>query len=152
MTVRDRTVLPPEDDAEFRRLVAQLVTVQVPELVMPDGSRIALPPEVATVLREVAAAMAEGKAVTVAPHHTTLTTQQAADLLGISRPTLVKLLEAGELAYTQPGRHRRLRLSDVLAYRDRIRHERDAALDELAEISDEAGLYDDEVTRTRLRR
>lgn len=147
-----RTVLPPDDDAEFRRIVAQLAAEQTPELVMADGSRIALPPEVADVLRDVVTAMAQGKAVTVAPQHTTLTTQQAADLIGVSRPTLIKLLEAGELPYTQPGRHRRLRLSDVLDYRSRIRHERDAALDQLADLSDEAGLYDDELTRTRLRR
>lgn len=152
MSVQDRTVLPPEDDAAFRQIVAQLVGDQAPELLMPDGTRIALPSEVATVLRDVVAAMAEGKAVTVAPQHTTLTTQQAADLLGVSRPTLIKLLEAGEIPYTTPGRHRRLRLSDVLDYRDRIRHERDRRLDELADLSDEAGLYGDEVARTRLRR
>lgn len=152
MSVQDRTVLPPEDDAAFRQIVAQLVGDQAPELLMPDGTLIALPSEVATVLRDVVAAMAEGKAVTVAPQHTTLTTQQAADLLGVSRPTLIKLLEAGEIPYTTPGRHRRLRLSDVLDYRDRIRHERDRRLDELADLSDEAGLYGDEVARTRLRR
>lgn len=152
MSVQDRTVLPPEDDAAFRQIVAQLVGDQVPELLMPDGTRIALPSEVATVLRDVVAAMAEGKAVTVAPQHTTLTTQQAADLLGVSRPTLIKLLEAGEIPYTTPGRHRRLRLSDVLDYRDRIRHERDRRLDELADVSDEAGRYGDEAARTRLRR
>lgn len=90
--------------------------------------------------------------MTVAPQHTTLTTQQAADLLGVSRPTLIRLLEAGEISYTTPGRHRRLRLSDVLDYRDRVRHERDRRLDELADLSDEAGLYGDEVARTRLRR
>jgi len=152
MSVRDRTVLPPEDDAAFRQIVAQIVGDQLPELVMPDGTRIALPDELATVLRDVVTTLAQGKAVTVAPQHTTLTTQQAADLLGVSRPTLVKFLDAGKLPYTQPGRHRRLRLSDVLAYRDRVRHEREQDLDELAEISDEAGLYNDEVTRTRLRR
>lgn len=152
MSAQDRTVLPPDDDAAFRQIVAQFVGDQVPELVMPDGTRIDLPSEVATVLRDVVVAMAEGKAVSVAPQHTTLTTQQAADLLGVSRPTLIKLLEAGELPYTTPGRHRRLRLSDVLDYRDRIRHERDRRLDELADLSDEAGLYGDEVARTRLQR
>ena len=152
MAVDDRTVLPPDDDAAFRAIVEQLASAQVPELVMADGTRIPLPEEIATVLREVVTAMAQGKAVTVAPQHTTLTTQQAADLLGVSRPTLVKLLEDGELPFTKPGRHRRIRLSDVLAYRDRVRRGRTEALDELAEISDDAGLYDDEVTQTRLRR
>lgn len=152
MSVRDRTFLPPEDDAAFRRIVAQLREEQHPELVMPDGTRIGLPDEVAMVLRDVVTAMAEGKAVTVAPHHTTLTTQQAADLLGVSRPTLIKLLEDEQIPYSQPGRHRRLRLSDVLDYRERIRHDRDRNLDELADLSDEAGLYEDDVTRTRLQR
>jgi excisionase family DNA binding protein len=152
MTVRDRTVLPPEDDAAFRSLVAQLETLQEPELILSDGSRLRLPEPIAEVLRDVAHALAQGQAVTVAPQHTTLTTQQAAQFLGISRPTFVKLLEDGVLPYTQPGRHRRVRLSDVLAYRERIQHERDVGLDELTAISQEAGLYNDEVTRTRLRR
>lgn len=152
MSVRDRTFLPPEDDAAFRRIVAQFRDELRPELVMPDGNRIALPDEVAMVLRDVVTTMAQGKAVTVAPHHTTLTTQQAADLLGVSRPTLVKLLENGEIPFTQPGRHRRVRLADVLDYRDRIRQDRDRSLDELADLSDQAGLYEEEVTRTRLRR
>lgn len=151
MSVRDRTFLPPEGDAEFRRIVAQFRNEPRPELVMPDGTRIALPDEVAIVVRDVVTAMAQGKAVTVAPHHATLTTQHAADLLGVSRPTLVKLLENGEIPYTQPGRHRRLHLSDVLDYRNQVRRERDRHLDELADLSDEAGLYDD-VSRTRLRR
>ena len=152
MTVRDHTVLPPEDDATFRRLVAQLDDLRAAELVLADGTRLPLPEPIAEVLSEVAHALAQGQAVTVAPQHTTLTTQQAADLLGVSRPTLVKLLESGELPYTQPGRHRRIRLTDLLAYRERIRTERKEGLDELARISEGAGMYDDEVTRTRLRR
>jgi excisionase family DNA binding protein len=152
MSVRDRTVLPPEDDAAFRALVTQLETLQQAELVLTDGSRLILPDQIAEVLRDVAHALAQGQAVTVAPQHTTLTTQQAGDFLGISRPTFVKLLEDGVLPYSQPGRHRRVRLSDVLAYRERIQHERDEGLDELAAVSQDAGLYDDEVTRTRLRR
>ncbi len=152
MAVRDRTVLPPEDDAAFRSLVARLDDLRAAELVLADGARLPLPEPIAEVLSEVAHALAQGQAVTVAPQHTTLTTQQAADLLGVSRPTLVKLLEAGELPYTQPGRHRRIRLTDLLAYRERIRTERKEGLDELARISDDAGLYDDEVTRTRVRR
>ena len=117
-----------------------------------DGSRLLLPEPIADVLRDVAGALAHGQAVTVAPQHTMLTTQQAADFLGTSRPTFVKLLEDGVLAFSQPGRHRRVRLSDVLAYRERIQRERDEVLDELAAVSRDAGLYDDEVTHTRLRR
>ena len=152
MTVRDRTVLPPEDDAAFRDLVAQLDDLHAAELVLAEGTRLPLPEPIADVLSEVAHPLARGQAVTVAPQHTTLTTQQAADLLGVSRPTLVKLLEAGELPYTQPGRHRRIRLTDLLTHRERNRTERKDGFDEVARISDEAGLYDEEVTRSRIHR
>src|SRR3546814_6595386 len=85
--------------------------------------------------------MAQGQAVTVAPVHQRLTTQEAADLLGISRPTVVKLLESGEIPFEQPGRHRRVRLADVLAYRERASAARRAALDRMVELADEADLY-----------
>ena len=61
----------------------------------------------------------------------TMTTQQAADFLGISRPTLVRLLEAGDIAFDKPGRHRRVRLEDLVAYQANFRAERRAALREL---------------------
>jgi len=73
--------------------------------------------------------------------HSSLTTQEAADFLGISRPTLVKLLEQGEIPYEQPGRHRRVMFSDLLAYRQRRQEERRAALDRMTEDASEAGLY-----------
>ena len=90
-------------------------------------------PEVFEVLRDVVDAMAQGQAVTIAPVHQRLTTQEAADLLGVSRPTVVKLLESGEIPFEQPGRHRRVRLADVLAYRERASVERRGALDRMVE-------------------
>ncbi|NLI85445.1 MAG: excisionase family DNA-binding protein [Propionibacterium sp.] len=113
-------------------------------LVGPDGQAVPLPLEAFRVLVAVAAAMREGKAITVAPIDQLLTTQEAADFLGISRPTLVKLLESGEMPFERPGagRHRRVRLQDLLRYRDRRRVERRAALDTLAREAVEDGLYD----------
>lgn len=139
----DRTVFPlVGPDPDFDALVQHLKAMTQPQLVIDDDHRIPLPKPVAEALREVVDSLAQGHAVTIAPHHTTLTTQEAADLLGVSRPTLVKLLEADVIPHTRPGRHRRVRLSDVLGYQHRQQLERDAALDELAAISDEAGLYD----------
>lgn len=63
------------------------------------------------------AALHAGKAVTIAPQSMTLTTQQAADLLGVSRPTVVRLIKSGELAAERIGNRHRLVLDDVLAYR-----------------------------------
>ena len=116
-------------------------------LLGPDGQTVALPLEAYRVLVDVVHAMRDGKAITVAPIDQLLTTQQAADFLGISRPTLVKLLESDEIPHESPGagRHRRVRLRDVLDYQERKRSRRRLALDELTQDAVGAG-------RTRLSR
>ncbi len=76
-----------------------------------------------------------------------MATQQAADLLGISRPTLIKLLEAGKIAFETPGRHRRIKLSDLLNYQSMRRSEQRAALRDLTREAQELGLYDDDSDR-----
>lgn len=139
----ERTVLPPTEPLEA--LVAMLDglgSTPTTTLSGPNGEHLVLPPEVFEVLRDVVDAMAQGQAVTIAPVHQRLTTQEAADLLGVSRPTVVKLLESGEIPFEQPGRHRRVRLADVLAYRERASVERRVALDRMVEIADEADLYE----------
>ena len=108
----------------------------------PDGTRLELPGEVLEVLREVVAALSQGLAITVAPHHSVLSTSEAAQLLGVSRPTLVRLLESGEMPFGKPGRHRRVRLADLLAYQQRSRRGRAAMLDQMVPDSGDAGLYD----------
>ncbi|MFD2796267.1 helix-turn-helix domain-containing protein [Promicromonospora vindobonensis] len=86
-----------------------------------EGEQIELPGTVYRALVQVVEALAAGKAVTVSPQEPQLTTQQAADLLGVSRPTVVRMIESGELAAERNGNRRRLLLSDVLAYRERRR-------------------------------
>ena len=139
----ERTVLPPTDMAQMMRLATFLEHHTEPAgLVGPDGQEVPLPLEVYEVLVRVVDALKAGKAITVAPLEQRLTTQQAADLLGISRPTLIKLLEENEIPYEKPGRHRRIRLSDVLAYQDRRRQERRARLADMTRQAVEDGLYD----------
>jgi excisionase family DNA binding protein len=132
-------------------LLAGLGPEPVTTLLGPTGERLVLPPEVFEVLRGVVEAMAQGQAVMIAPVHQRLTAQEAADLLGVSRPTVVKLLESGEIPFEQPGRHRRVRLADVLAYRERSSSVRRAALDEMVEIAEEAGMYERTATPKRTR-
>jgi excisionase family DNA binding protein len=138
------TVLPPARPESLARWVALLTRTrgEAAALVAPDGTHLDLPPEVFEVLRQVVLAMSQGLAVTVAPQHTVLTTSEAAHLLGVSRPTLVRLLEAGEIPYEQPNRHRRVRLADLLAYQERTQRARAAGLDEMVRKGEEDGLYD----------
>lgn len=93
------------------------------------GDQIELPAEIYRVLRQVAEALREGLAVTVAPVTQTLTTQQAADLLGVSRPTVIKLLDDGKIPFEKTGTHRRILLRHLLEYREQRRAEQYAALD-----------------------
>src|SRR6266498_74822 len=132
--LRERTVLPPEDPSDLARFARGLAEVQAPtraRLVGPDGSEIDIPDDLYGVLRDVVNALSQGMAISIAPHNTMLTTQEAADLLNISRPTLVRLLTDGEIPYTMRGRHRRVLLRDVLDYSERTRTERRAALDQM---------------------
>lgn len=106
----------------------------------PDD-RVELPAEIYRVLRQVVEALHQGHAVTVVPVTQTLTTQQAADLLGVSRPTVIKLLDEGRIPYDRNGTHRRILLRDLLAYRDRRRAEQYAAIEATAvDLDDEDDL------------
>lgn len=91
-------MLPPEDLTGLRALASFVESHgRRAALVGPDGERVDLPEAVYAVLVDVVRSMQGGRAVTVAPTSTRLTTQEAADLLGVSRPTLVKLLESGRI-------------------------------------------------------
>jgi excisionase family DNA binding protein len=156
LTSAEVTVLPPEKPLDD--LLAMVEDISSgpgqqgsAELVGPNGRTVVLPTELVRVLSAVITAMANGQAITIAPHHQVLTTQEAADLLGISRPTLVRLLDAGRIPFEQPGRHRRIRLQDVLDYSETQRHERREGLDELVHIGEEAGMYDATTTPVRTR-
>lgn len=139
----ERTVLPPERPEGLSGVLALLMpSTRQATLIGPDGTRLDLPGEVFEVLREVVAAMSQGLAITVAPHQTVLSTSEAAEVLGVSRPTLVRLLEVGEIPFYKPGSHRRVRLADLLAYQQRSRRQRGALLDQMVADSQDAGLYD----------
>jgi excisionase family DNA binding protein len=105
----------------------------------PDGERLALPATAFAALQAVAEAMASGQTITLIPHGQELTTQQAADLLHVSRPHLVKLLERGALPFHKVGTHRRVNMEDLLAYREVRTEERRRQLDELTRLGDEIG-------------
>jgi excisionase family DNA binding protein len=146
--VQDETYLPHEDAAEIIDFLSALQdrgrqsAAGRPRLVGPDGQSVELPESMFQVLLQVAATMKAGLAVTVAPHRLTLSTQEAADLLRISRTTLVRLLETGVIPFDKPSRHRKVRLDDLLEYRRRQRSQAELALAEMVADAERLGLYD----------
>ena len=98
---------------------------------------VELDEQIHQVLLRVVDAMRQGKAVTITPQSMTLTTQEAAEMLGVSRPTLVKLLDEGKIPFERPAKHRRLRLEDVLDYREARRSRQYSALETTAPAVEE---------------
>jgi excisionase family DNA binding protein len=147
--LHDQTYLPREDTGEIIDFLSALrdrgrqAAEPRARLTAPDGRSVALPEPMFEVLLQVAAAMKAGLAVTVAPHHLTLSTQQAADLLHISRTTLVRLLETGVIPFEKPSRHRKVRLDDLLEYRRRQRNAAELAFTDMIADTERLGLYDD---------
>ena len=91
-----------------------------------------IPKSAYQLLIDILSQMAQGNAVTLIPVHAELTTQEAADLLNVSRPYLVKLLESKQIPFHKVGRHRRIRFEDLMNYKNQIDSDRMQALDELA--------------------
>jgi excisionase family DNA binding protein len=146
--LNDPVALPAEKRGVAERISARLLdpsrgTGRKPVLTLPNGEEIELPAELLLLLRDVTAVLARGEPVSVVPLHREMTTQEAADLLNVSRQHLVELLEAGEIPFTRPGRgkHRRVLAADVLAYKKRRDGERRVALRELTHLSEDAGDY-----------
>ena len=135
-TLHERSTIAPnplhqDELRELAEFLARTPTVaqrRTPRLVSPDGSELIVPDEVFDVLVQVVGALSQGRGVSVVPTNAQLTTQQAADHLGMSRPTLVKLLESGEIPFSKVGRHRRVRLNDLVSYEERVREQRRDAL------------------------
>ena len=107
----------------------------------PSGESITLPRPVALALREVLENAPAGQSISIVPEHTEITTQQAADLLNVSRPYVVKLIDEGALPGHKVGAHRRVYASDVEEYKRAREITTRKAADELAALTEEMGLY-----------
>lgn len=136
---------PPTDHevrqaSEAARLLATALTPDgLPFTVKKNGDRaeIDLPPALGQLVLDVLTHVARGEMVTFVPYGAELTTKEAADLLNVSRPFLVSLLEAGKIDFYKVGSHRRVKARDVLAYRAQRDAERSGALSDLQRLGQE---------------
>ena len=125
----DRDVrMARESSRRLSPFASQDLRVRVADAEGPD---VELPAAAVQLLVHLLAQMAEGNAVTLMPIHAELTTQQAAELLGVSRPFLIKELDAGKLPFRKVGTHRRVMFADLRRYKESMDAARHAALDEL---------------------
>jgi excisionase family DNA binding protein len=102
-----------------------------------DGVDLILPRVAIELLREILADMSQGSAVSIVPLKAEFTTQQAADYLNVSRPYLVKLLEAGEISHIKVGTHRRIKFEDLIEHKERMQKKSNAAMNKLMDLSQE---------------
>lgn len=129
--------LPSSADVQLAQQALQTMRTGTGQHLSVGDSSHALPPVAARLLMEVLEILARGNAVQVTAVSASLTTQQAADLLGVSRPFLIQQIDAGRLACYHVGTHRRLHLTDVVAYQRDMHAQRKVALDALAELTPE---------------
>ncbi|CAD0226704.1 conserved hypothetical protein [Planktothrix agardhii] len=146
-----RSVLPTEEEATLAQAsslsLARYINNKAGygtaiKLVQDDSKNevVVIPAEAFRLLLEILAQMAKGNAVTLFPIHAELTTQEAADILNVSRPYLVQLLESGEIPFRKVGTRRRVRYQDLMDYKNRVDAARRKTLDELTTQAQELNM------------
>jgi excisionase family DNA binding protein len=143
------TKLPSEAEIKLAKETSRLLASRLKKdasmklRVLKDGAReetLKLPAPAVDLLLRILEEMSRGNAVTIIPVHAELTTQEAADLLNISRPSLIQLLDEGKIQYRRVGTHRRVGFRALMKYRRQIDQQRLAALEELAAYDQELGI------------
>jgi excisionase family DNA binding protein len=142
------SIAPTEEEirlaSESSRQLARLLSYSEDQIQIKVGDRpeetIELPASALQLLNRILTEMGQGRAVSLIPFDAELTTQRAADLLNVSRPYLIGLLDQGAIPYRKVGSHRRILLNDLLAYKNDIDEKRRATLRELAAEAQELNM------------
>ncbi len=131
----DGPVVPDQADSELAATASRELARARRESIrvcLEDGKELILPKAVTPLLIHLLTEMSQGNAVTLIPVHAELSTQEAANILNVSRPHLIKLLETEKIPFHKAGTHRRVKFADLEAYRKSFEQQRQAALEELA--------------------
>jgi excisionase family DNA binding protein len=150
MEAFDHITKPSKDEQRtaiesYSALAAVIDQLQsdTPEIEIEETQeRIKIPLSALKLLGEVLKAMSEGKPFSLVPVATEVTTQKAAEMLGCSRPYLVKLLEEGQIEFTKVGKHRRIKFEDVLKYKKLMKERQKQHIIDIMKSDEESGLYD----------
>ena len=136
--------VPQQQEANSISQLDRILSCEVSQvkLVGTKGEEISIPDSVYQALRQIVYAMSRGQAISIVSQEQELTTQQAADILNVSRPFLIKLLEQGEIPHIKVGTHRRILVQDLITYKQQRDTKRRKLLDELIQESQEMGFYD----------
>ena len=139
----DEAILAQESSRRLARFVSSKRNKPLQLRFQPDGApeeTVSIPESAFRLLNEILTQMAKGNAVTLIPVHAELTTQQAADILNVSRPFLVEQLEKNVIPFRKVGTHRRILFKDLMEYKEAMDRNRLKALDELAAQAQELGM------------
>ncbi len=124
--------------ATIKHLHATTQEIEIEE----TEEKIKIPLSALKLLTQILKEIGQGRPISIVPIATEMTTQAAAELLGCSRPHLVKLLEEGKIEYTKVGKHRRIKYEDVVDYRKQVKANQKQIISEIMHLDEEAGLYD----------
>lgn len=142
MRALDHKSLTVDERRELKKLEQLLATATSAQLLIDDAKEaIVLPDTVFQLLQQVVHYVGEGKMLYIR-NEEVLTTQEAADMLHVSRPYLIKLLENGEIPFIKVGKHRRVSINDLLSFKKQLESEQDQAIADLARLSQDLGIYD----------
>jgi excisionase family DNA binding protein len=144
-TLLHRPTVPTADDTELAAQASRHLSRVKHEgaelrVQVDGGEMLRLPQAVSELLFQLLTEVAQGNAVTLVPIHAELTTQEAADYINVSRPYLIRLLEEGRIKFHLVGTHRRVKFSDLKAFRQAGEAERERVMEELAAQAQELGM------------
>ena len=120
------------------RISSSNIEIEIEE----SHEKIILPKMAVELLGEILKSMSEGIPISIVPEATEVTTQKAAEIIGCSRPHLVKLLETGEIEFIKIGKHRRINIEDVYKYKLKMKETQKQRIIEMMNFDEEIGLYD----------